>query len=112
MTRGTGKRSKNKNQNLKDVFKKNSRQILEIAFEKGDKGTYIDIGPNSSNFNSLVGTLISKIPYHYSTWKEVPSEHTCTLFDELQEYFDLMSHLNGSVGAIIRNGLNTHFGII
>ncbi|KAK1407610.1 hypothetical protein QVD17_39230 [Tagetes erecta] len=81
---GTGKRSKNKNLNLKAVLKKNSGKILEIKFEKGDQGTYVAVGPNSSNFNSLVGTLISKIPYHYHTWKEVPSEHTCTLYDELQ----------------------------
>ncbi|KAK1428148.1 hypothetical protein QVD17_16976 [Tagetes erecta] len=83
-----GRRQKNKNQALKNVFKKNSRNLLEVAFEKGDNGTYIAVGLNSSNFNSLVGTIISKIPYHYPSWRQVPADHTSTIYDELQEYFD------------------------
>lgn len=79
-----GKRLKNKNLSLKTTFNKASKKLLDIEFEEGDKGTYIAVGPNSDNFNSLVGTIISKIPYHYHTWKEVEPEHTCTIYDELQ----------------------------
>jgi len=51
-------RRKTKNLSLKKAVKKNDEKPLPIEFERGRRGTYIAVGPNSDNFNTLAGTMV------------------------------------------------------
>ena len=60
------------NLNLEAEFEKKGR--LSIDFDTSNLKTWQAIGPNSSMYKSLIGTLVRHIPQTYDSWEHVPAE--------------------------------------
>ncbi|GJU09894.1 hypothetical protein Tco_1132290 [Tanacetum coccineum] len=64
--RRKGVRHTTKNVRLKEAVKRYCPQ--KIKFEWGDQGTMLQVGPNASWWNNVVGKLVREFPMHYPSW--------------------------------------------
>ncbi|GJY87393.1 hypothetical protein Tco_0502021 [Tanacetum coccineum] len=98
-TRKRDKRGVTGNYELKKAVEKYGPQ--EIEFECMDQKTIRHIGDNSSWFENYIGELVSSLPYHHPSWRDIDARD--------KHHFKIDRHLAGPNGEDIKRGIEDYF---
>ncbi|KAD4584419.1 hypothetical protein E3N88_22020 [Mikania micrantha] len=72
-----------------------------------EAGQYKFVGENCSNFIRLISNDVVKVvPFHYTSWQNVPDQFKNVVFPTLFEYFDLQILRNTDRWEDIRLGIH------
>ncbi|KAL8260948.1 hypothetical protein R6Q59_024997 [Mikania micrantha] len=100
------RRSKGKNIKLIKKFEKNNCKPLPIEVED-EGGQYKFVGENCSDFIRLISNEVGKVvPFHYTSWQNVPDQFKKAIFPTFFEYFDLQTLRNTDQWEGIRLGIH------
>lgn len=72
------------NRVIRRAFKANGNRPLPISFDVDDLATYKAVGTWSSQFSSLLGEVVSPLPFDCDKWEQIPEPFMAHIFPALE----------------------------
>lgn len=72
------------NRVIRRAYKANGNRPLPISFDIDDLGTFSAVGTWSTQFSSLLGELVSSIPFDCEKWEQIPRPFMAHIFPALE----------------------------